>query len=49
MDKEEFKAKAKQSIDDVDQKINELKEKSQSVEANSKQKFQDALKTTMIS
>ncbi len=43
MTKEEFKFKAKQSIDEVSAKINELNAKRASVKADVKSKYEDAL------
>lgn len=49
MNKEEFKAKANQIIDEVSAKINELKAKKASAEGVAKSKFDEALKELQLS
>ena len=44
MNKEEFKAKANQTIDEVSAKINELKAKRESVQYDAKSKYEESLK-----
>ena len=44
MTKEEFKAKANQTIDEVSAKINELKAKKEAAEDGSETKFKESLK-----
>jgi hypothetical protein len=44
MNKEEFKAKASQTIDEVSAKINELKAKKASVKEEAKAKFEESIK-----
>jgi DNA repair exonuclease SbcCD ATPase subunit len=44
MNKEEFKAKANQTIDDVSAKINELESKKESAEQGAKSEYDEAIK-----
>jgi len=44
MNKEEFKAKANQTIDEISAKINELKAKKESVKENAKSKYEETIR-----
>ena len=44
MNKEEFKARANQRIDEISAKINEIKAEKESVKSDAKEEFQESIK-----